>query len=515
MWNKSNFFDIGMFTAFHTVIVHVCIVTAILVVNNGCSCTVELPPRDVLHDVITEFIDRYDVGYILPQQTSSLPSSHRKRKMIDYDRERASKCARSDWFSPTPRFDDKQFERTFRLKKVMVERIVSKLADFDRFWVSSIDCCGKPSIDPLVKFLTAQKMICYGISYSAFKDYCQMGESTARKCMNKLTRGIVECKDISGVYLRYPTKNDAKKTVSLHKKVYGIDGCLGCLDVTKIHWSACPVAWKGQFEGKEGYPTIGLEAVADYNLWIWHNAFGFPGSMNDINIWDRSPLLESMLDGTHENIDFPFTIGSEKFDQLYYLVDGIYPSLSRFLATINDPTTVLDSFFAPKQEGWRKSIERAFGVWKKKFLSVGVKCMLYHREDMFYLAIATIVMHNMMVEERVHNEERESENFYDIGDDQSSIITSEDDSDSTENSHDSSVNDSPDANIVGNFDLSNVRDSSMKYAIVQQRWKKLYSDETSLRLQDAVKKYVFKEHHGDDGTLDINEMHEDYDPLMY
>ena len=146
---------------------------------------------------------------------------------------------------------------------------------------------------------------------------------------------------------------------------------------------------------------------------------------------------------------------------------------------------------------------------------VGVKCMLYHREDMFYLAIATIVMHNMMVEEHVHNEERESENFYDVGDDQSAIVTSEDDSDSSENSHNSSVNDSPATNIVGNYDLSNVRESSMKYAIVQQRWKKLYSDETSLRLQDAVKKYVFKEHHGDDGTLDINEMHEDYDPLMY
>eukprot|EP00804_Cyclotella_cryptica_P020934 CCRYP_009261-RA/>CCRYP_009261-RA protein AED:0.36 eAED:0.33 QI:11/0/0/1/0/0/2/0/81 len=78
-----------------------------------------------------------------------------------------------------------------------------------------------------------------------------MGESTARLCLRKLTK------------------------VALHKKVYGIDGCMGCLDVTKIHWGACPVAWKGQFEGKEGFPTIGLEAVSDYNLWIWHNAFGF------------------------------------------------------------------------------------------------------------------------------------------------------------------------------------------------------------------------------------------------
>ncbi len=59
---------------------------------------------------------------------------------------------------------------------------------------------------------------------------------------------------------------------------------MGCLDVTKIHWAACHSAWTGQFEGKEGFPTIGLEAVADYNLWIWHSAFEFLGSLNNINV---------------------------------------------------------------------------------------------------------------------------------------------------------------------------------------------------------------------------------------
>ncbi len=73
----------------------------------------------------------------------------------------------------------------------MVENIVSSLATFDPFWVTSINCCGRPSIDPLVKFLTAQIMISYGVSYSAFKGYCQMRESIARLCMGKLTQGIV------------------------------------------------------------------------------------------------------------------------------------------------------------------------------------------------------------------------------------------------------------------------------------------------------------------------------------
>ena len=217
-----------------------------------------------------------------------------------------------------------------------------------------------------------------------------------------------------------------------------------------------------------------------------------------------------MLDGTHDNIDFKFTIDGENFEQLYYLVDGIYPSLSRFLATINDPTTTLDCFFAPKQEGWRKSIERAFGVLKKKFLSVGSKCVLYHREDMFYLVTASIVMHNMMVYERIGNEENKSETFYDIGDIQSNVCDS-DDEDGSRNDRTPEAN----QNVFADFDMSNMNDNVLKYAIVQKRWNKLYSEENSLRLQDAVKKSVFKKHFGDDGTLNPLDMAEDYDPLIY
>ena len=156
---------------------------------------------------------------------------------------------------------------------------LGNLANFDPFWTQSIDCCGRLSINPIVKFLAEIKMVCYGVLFSAFSDYNQMGES-AKLCFSKLCQGIVKCPTISAYYLQQPTKSDARKLVHLHKSAYCIDSCLGCLDVTKIHWAACPGAWKGQFEGKEGCPMIGLEAVADYNLWIRHNAFGFSGSLN-------------------------------------------------------------------------------------------------------------------------------------------------------------------------------------------------------------------------------------------
>ena len=100
-----------------------------------------------------------------------------------------------------------------------------------------------------------------------------MGESTARLCVSNVAKGIIECPDIADVCLCTPSRHDAKRIVALHKEQHGIDGMLGSLDVTHVHWANCLNAWKGHFRGKEGIPTIALEAVADFNLWIWHDLF--------------------------------------------------------------------------------------------------------------------------------------------------------------------------------------------------------------------------------------------------
>ena len=120
--------------------------------------------------------------------------------------------------------------------------------------------------------------------------------------------------------------------------------------ITKVHLLNCLADWKGQFQGEKGYPTIGLKAVANYNLWFWHSAFGFVGTLSDINIWDQSPLYESMIDGSYNKIDFPYVINDEHSEELYDLVDGIYQLLSCFLVTINDLSTKLIRFYMLKQE---------------------------------------------------------------------------------------------------------------------------------------------------------------------
>jgi hypothetical protein len=38
-------------------------------------------------------------------------------------------------------------------------------------------------------------------------------------------------------------------------------------------------------------PIIILGAVASKDLWIWYSFFGMPGSHNDINVLQRSPIF--------------------------------------------------------------------------------------------------------------------------------------------------------------------------------------------------------------------------------
>jgi hypothetical protein len=78
----------------------------------------------------------------------------------------------------------------------------------------------------------------------------------------------------------------------------GFPGCLGSLDCMHWGWKNCPKALAGQFKGKEKTPTIVLEAVSTHSTWIWHSYFGTSGSLNNINILERSPLFKLVLAGS-------------------------------------------------------------------------------------------------------------------------------------------------------------------------------------------------------------------------
>ena len=183
----------------------------------------------------------------------------------------------------------------------------------------------------------------------------------------------------------------------------------GSLDCMHIPWKNCPMAWKGSYttgKDKKTQPTLVLEALCDYNLWFWHAAFGFAGSLNDINILNLSPLLESLLDGSFAEIErnsktVPYVISGEVFHLLNILVDGIYPKYSRFIKTLNEPVTRKEVRFTNWQESSRKDIERAFGVFQSMFQTAARPITTMDLNRISGCINAILILHNMAVSDRV------------------------------------------------------------------------------------------------------------------
>jgi hypothetical protein len=243
---------------------------------------------------------------------------NKRKKYAVFDRDRAERCLKEDFLGPERRFDNKQFIRTFRITPSLAEDILQKLAQRNPIFTRRTQVTGREGISPDVRLLCVLKCLGYGVSSSSEIPYFQMCETTIRDSIKAFARCMID--EYSTYYLRQPSKDDAKRVLRLHEEKHGAPGMFGSLDCMHVGWKNCPIAHQGQYSGKNKKPTLVLEAACDWNLWFWHVAFGYPGTLNDINIWDRSCLLRAFLSGEwSKNVDQPFKLNGVLFNELYLL----------------------------------------------------------------------------------------------------------------------------------------------------------------------------------------------------
>ena len=174
----------------------------------------------------------------------------------------------------------------------------------------------------------------YGVPADACDEYVKISESSAIKSLKRFCRAIIEI--FSTQYLRSPTTNDIARLLYIGEQ-HGFPAMLGSLDCMHWKWKNCPTGWSGSYSGRSGSPTIILEAVADYDLWIWHAYFGLLGSNNDINVLDSSHLFYNLTQGIAPPAHY--VIQGKEYNKSYYLANGIYPKWSTIVQTIQEPRT--------------------------------------------------------------------------------------------------------------------------------------------------------------------------------
>ncbi|XP_047314307.1 uncharacterized protein LOC124918104 [Impatiens glandulifera] len=181
-----------------------------------------------------------------------------------------------------------QFRRRFRMRRKLFLRIVEAVTNYNHYFTQRRNNAGKLGLTPIHKCTVAMRMLAYGVAGDACDEYVIIGETTTLECTRQFTNG--------------------------HK----------------------------------GTSTIILEAVASYDLWIWHAFYGMPGTLNNINVLDRSSISDDIESGEAPAVNF--TVNGRQYNLAYYLADEIYPKWSIFVQSIQIPQGDKVQLFAKQQE---------------------------------------------------------------------------------------------------------------------------------------------------------------------
>jgi len=353
------------------------------------------PLDDAMEESFDQLLDQqFENMFVELSNSEEVAKKNRKRAYFDRKREEGHVLLWNDYFSDNAIFPLQTFRRRFRMKKPLFLRIVDRLSSELMFFQHRRDATGRFGHSPIQKCTAAIRLLAYGYASDAVDEYLRMGETTAMSCLENFTKGIISF--VGDEYLRAPTATDLRRLLNIGK-IRGFPGMIGSLDCMHWEWKNCPTAWKGQYTRGSGKPTIVLEAIASQDLWIWHVFFGPPGTLNDINILDRSPIFDDILQGRAPNVKYK--VNGREYHLAYYITDGIYPKWVTFIQSIRLPQSRKATLFATHQEAARKDVERAFGVLQARFHIIKNPALVWDKEKIGNIMKACIILHNMIVED--------------------------------------------------------------------------------------------------------------------
>uniref|UniRef100_A0A0D3BVT6 DDE Tnp4 domain-containing protein n=1 Tax=Brassica oleracea var. oleracea TaxID=109376 RepID=A0A0D3BVT6_BRAOL len=280
---------------------------------------------------------------ILEAQTNK----QRKHAYIERNREAGHNRLSNDYFTENPTYEAHFFRRRFRMNKELFMRIVYGLSQNVPFFQQKRDATGRLGLSPLQKCTAAICMIAYGSAADAVDEYLRLGESTTLSCLHHFTDRIILL--FGDEYLRRPTAEDLQRLLDIGE-TRGFPGMVGSIDCT----------------------------------------------LNDINVLDRSPVFDDIIEGRAPRLEY--VVNRHKYKFAYYLTDGIYPKWSTFIQSITLPQGPKANLLAKVQEAARKDVERAFGVMQARFAIVKNQALTWDKEKIAKIMRACIILQNMIVE---------------------------------------------------------------------------------------------------------------------
>ncbi|XP_025663956.1 uncharacterized protein [Arachis hypogaea] len=148
------------------------------------------------------------------------------------------------------------FRWRFRMRRHVFLRIVDALSNVYSYFQQRVDATGRRGLSSLQKCTDAIRMLAYGVAADAVDDYVHI----TIKCLENLFNVSFRCSRMNT-----------------------------CKNQIQMMYDACY-----KWQRVVAFLAL-LEVVASSDFCIWHAFFGVSSSNNDINVLDRSPVFDDIL----------------------------------------------------------------------------------------------------------------------------------------------------------------------------------------------------------------------------
>lgn len=236
-------------------------------------------------------------------------------------------------------------------------------------------------ISPMLQLLIGLRFFATGSFQVVIADIANVSKATVCRITEKVSTAVAL---LRRQYIYMPTSQQRPTVASTFHDIAGFPRVIGAVDCTHVKINSPGGARAELYRNRKGFFSVNVQAICDANLRIRSLIARWPGSVHDTTIWNDSPLAAQFERGS--------------FGHYLILGDSGYPCLRYLMTPFLNPNSPPQEAYNRAQISTRNTIERCFGVLKRRFPCLHSGMQLKLQKVLKVIVVACVVLHNMALD---------------------------------------------------------------------------------------------------------------------
>ncbi|XP_075733015.1 putative nuclease HARBI1 [Rhipicephalus microplus] len=251
-----------------------------------------------------------------------------------------------DRLNPMKHFTDSEFLARYRFTKSSVKELLECLP-----FEESCSNRGHP-LPPVMQLLITLRFYGAGTFQVVMGDLVNVSQPTVSRVIERVSRLIA--KRLFPAVVNFPNSDDRFcETMVEFYRIAKFPGVTGCIDCTHVRIKSLGGPNGEVYRNRKGYFSINVQVIAGPKLQLYDVVSSWPGSVLDSRIFDNSRAR---------------VLYEQKRVPGLLLGDAGYRCTSFLMTPMSDPPPDSpESRYQAAHMRTRNTIERAFGMWKRRF----------------------------------------------------------------------------------------------------------------------------------------------------